>query len=319
MKRFLKILVGFLLLVSILAFIGYLVINSRGIPKYETQTIALTASQTPEAMARGEKLVSMLCANCHRNNSTGTLAGGPMVDAPPEFGEIYAPNITGDKMHGIGEWTDGEIAYLIRTGIKKDGQYSPPYMAKLPLLADKDLDAIISFLRSDHPMVAADATPDIPSKPSFLTKLLSHVAFKPYPMPEGEIPLPDASDELALGKYLTINLECFSCHSADFKTNNYLDPESSPGYMAGGNQMLDKQGRVMITSNLTPHLETGIGGWTKQAFIQAVRYGQKEGENALVYPMIPYVRLTVEEAGAIYAYLQTIPAIENKVERTVYD
>ena len=38
-------------------------------------------------------------------------------------------------------------------------KYAPPYMAKLPNLADKDMNAIISFLRSDHPLVAADPTP----------------------------------------------------------------------------------------------------------------------------------------------------------------
>ena len=73
--------------------------------------------------------------------------------------------------------TDSELIYLLRTGIKKDGKYAPPYMAKLPNMADEDIDAIISFLRSDDPMMKADATPDQPCEPSFLTKLLCRVAF----------------------------------------------------------------------------------------------------------------------------------------------
>ncbi len=192
-------------------------------------------------------------------------------------------------------------------------------MAKLPQMADTDLDAVISFLRSDHPLVAADPTPDVPSQPSLLTKLLCQVAWKPFPLPTKEILRPTGEDPVALGKYLAINLDCFSCHSADFKTNNYLEPESSPGYFAGGNQPLDHQGRVMNTPNLTPDKATGIGNWTEAQFIRAVKYGEKEGETALVFPMIPYVQLTDEEVGAIFRYLQTIPAIEQQVERSVYD
>ena len=107
------------------------------------------------------------------DRATGKLTGQRMKDAPAEFGEIHAPNITQDKTYGIGEWTDGEIVRLLRTGIKRDGQYAPPYMAKLPLMADEDIDAIISFLRSDHRMVIAESKPDTPTKPSLLTKVLS--------------------------------------------------------------------------------------------------------------------------------------------------
>lgn len=319
MRKVLKILAIVAIGVVAVALLGYLSINSGDLPVYETETIAFKASMTPDAVARGEKLVTMLCANCHADQKTGKLTGTRMQDAPPEFGEIYSPNITGDKTYGIGGWTDGELVYLLRTGIKKDGKYAPPYMAKLPGLADADMDAIVSFLRSDHQLVAADATPDVPAKPSFFTKLLCKIAWKPLPLPTAEIPLPDPANELATGKYLAHNLDCFSCHSADFKTNNYLDPESSPGYFAGGNMPLDRQGRVMYTPNLTPEKATGIGNWTKDQFIRAVKYGEKEGETALVYPMTPYTQLTDAEAGAIFAYLQTIPAIENKVERSVYD
>ena len=162
----------------------------------------------------------MLCVNCHSDPKTGKLTGTQMLDAPTEFGKIFSANITQDKTHGIGDWTDAELMYLLRTGIKKDGKYAPPYMAKLPTMADEDIEAIIAFLRSDDPLVAADATEDFPTEPSLLTKFLCMVAFKPLPMPKQEIILPDTTDKIALGKYLAHNLECFSCHSADFKTNN---------------------------------------------------------------------------------------------------
>lgn len=305
------ILVVFLSIVAI-------IISSGGIPTYEVEKVEFNLQTSPEAIARGQKLAVMLCANCHLDPATRKLTGKKMVDAPKEFGEIYSPNITQDNTYGIGEWTDGELVYLLRTGIKRDGQYAPPYMAKLPLMADADINAIIAFLRSNNRMVQAEAKPDQPTEPSFLTKFLCRVAFKPFPMPEESIPMPDTTNTIELGRYLAHNLECFSCHSANFKTNNYLDPTLSEGYFAGGNLPLDLEGRPKPTPNLTPHA-TGIGSWTKEQFVKAVRFGQKEGEQALSYPMIPYTQLTEYEVGSIYDYLMTIPAIDNQVERMVYD
>jgi mono/diheme cytochrome c family protein len=318
MKKGLKILgvsIGFIVL---LIGITVIFIGANDIPSYKVEKIDFKVNSSPEAIARGEKLAVMLCASCHLNHRTNKLTGQKMMDAPPEFGEIYSQNITQDKTHGIGEWTDGELVYLLRTGIKRDGKYSPPYMAKLPGMADEDINAVISFLRSDHPMVKADPTPDVPPKPSLLTKILCRVAFKPLPMPTEAIPLPNADDSVELGKYLAHNLDCFSCHSADFKTNDFLNPELSDGYFGGGNKPLDLQGRVMLTSNLTPDKETGIGNWTREDFIKALKYGQIKGGKALTYPMLPYSQLTDDEAGAIFEYLQTIPPIKNKVERSIY-
>ncbi|MEQ8219189.1 MAG: c-type cytochrome [Arenibacter sp.] len=318
MKKGLKILGVSIGLIVLLLGITVIFIGANDIPSYKVEKIDFKVNSSPVAIARGEKLAVMLCASCHLNHRTNKLTGQKMMDAPPEFGEIYSQNITQDKTYGIGDWTDGELVYLLRTGIKRDGKYSPPYMAKLPHMADQDINAIISFLRSDHPMVKADPTPDVPPKPSLLTKILCRVAFKPLPMPTQAIPLPNADDSVELGKYLAHNLDCFSCHSADFKTNDFLNPELSDGYFGGGNKPLNLQGRVMLTSNLTPDKETGIGNWNKEDFVNALKYGQIKGEKALTYPMLPYSQLTDAEAGAIFEYLQTIPPIKNKVERSIY-
>ena len=147
-----------------------------------------------------------------------------MFDAPKEFGAIYSQNITQDKTYGIGTWTDGELLYLLRTGIKRDGRYAPPWMAKLPNMADEDINSVIAFLHSDDPMVAASLTPDTPCAPSFLAKFLATVAFKPLPFPGHRIEMPDTNNAVELGKYLVFNLECYSCHSADYQ--NQRLPES---------------------------------------------------------------------------------------------
>jgi mono/diheme cytochrome c family protein len=315
MKKFFRyfLYVVALLVVALLGFMAFVYFTP--IPSYEVVELKFKAEPSPEKLERGFKLVSMLCAQCHRNPDTGKLTGQQMLDAPPEFGYIYSPNITQDKQYGIGDWTDGEILYLLRTGIKRDGQYAPPYMAKLPNMADEDIESIIAFLRSDHPMVAADPTPDTPTRPSFFTKILSRLAFKPFDLPEKGIPMPDTTNQVELGRYLAYNLECFSCHSADFTKNDYLDPEKSEGYFGGGNKPLNREGKVMLTPNLTFH-DTGIARCDKSDFIRMVRFGTRPNGPALRYPMIPYVYLTDYEAGAIYEYLKTIPPINNEVPRS---
>src|SRR6185436_16734003 len=99
----------------------------------------------------------------------------------------------------------------------------------------EDMRSIIAYLRSDRPEVQADKTKLPPTEPSFLTKFLSHVAFKPFPFPEKEIPNPDTTNQLEWGKYLTLyQLECFACHSKDFRTDNFFEPEKSEGFFGGG-------------------------------------------------------------------------------------
>ena len=318
MKKPLKIILSILglLLLVVVCFAAF--VQFAGIPSYEVESISYAHQSSPEAIERGRKLVMTLCAGCHRDPKTRKLTGTQMLDAPKEFGAIFSANITQDQKYGIGNWTDAELLYLLRTGIKKDGQYIPPYMAKLPHMADSDINAMIAFLRSDDPAMLADPTPDRPSDPSFLTKLLCRIAFKPMPMPKGPIAMPDTNDQIALGKYLAWNLECFSCHSADFKTNDFLQPDNSAGYFGGGNPTLNREGKVIPTSNLTPHA-TGIGKWTEDQFLQAVKYGIKEGEEALRYPMAPYNLLSDYEVQSIYQYLKTIPPIDNEVKRVFYD
>lgn len=315
MKKVLKILGGILASILLILILAFSYVQIKGVPTYEIAEVNYTAVLRPESVERGRVLAMTLCATCHMNRKTGELTGTKMHDAPAEFGEIYSANITQDKEYGIGSWTDGEILRLLRKGIKRDGQYAPPYMAKLPNMSDSDINAIISFLRSDHELVQAKAVPDRACEPSFLTKALCNTIMKPFPMPTSPIAHPDTANPVEHGRYLAVNLDCFSCHSADFKTNDYLVPENSLGYFGGGNKTLNMEGEVILTSNLTPDRETGIGNWTEEKFISAVKTGQVKGENALRYPMLPHVHMTDEELGAIYAYLQTIPAISNEIPR----
>lgn len=317
MKKVFRVLlivvVVFVVLVGILA--SYIAL--RSIPKYDVEKIDVKVESTPARVERGTKLASMLCRNCHYNEATGKFTGKELKEAP-QFGTIHSANITQDPVAGIGKWSDGDIIYLIRTGIKPDGQYIPPYMPKLIHISDEDLYSIVAFLRSSNNWVQADNTRQPKSKPSFLTKFLVTIGkAKPFPYPKEKIADPDTTDLVKLGKYISCyELECFSCHSKDFAKNDFYTPEKSEGFFGGGNEMFNGEGKKLVTLNITMDENTGIGKWTEEQFIKAVKSGQvPDGGPALRYPMQPYSNLSDQEVKAIYAYLKTVPKLNHKVER----
>ena len=158
-------------------------------------------------------------------------------------------------------------------------------MVKLPNASDEDLRDIIAFLRSDDPLVKAQDVDNHDSRPSFLTKALCRVAFKPFPYPTQQKPAPPPGDAVAFGRYLVnVRLLCFSCHSADFKTNDELHPERSAGYLGGGNAMPDIGGKLVHTSNLTPDAETGIGRWSVEDFRRALKDGIRPDNRPAALP-----------------------------------
>ena len=77
---------------------------------------------------------------------------------------------------------------------------------------------------------------------------------------------------------------------------------------------------VSFPRNLTPDKETGLGDWTEQNFIDTIRTGRKMGKGRPILPPMPIAGInnyTDEELKAIFAYLQSIPAIKNTVPEPI--
>ncbi|MCC6411102.1 MAG: c-type cytochrome [Saprospiraceae bacterium] len=309
--RYLGYAVSILVLI---AMAGAAFIHFDGIPSYTPHPPVLKVQGDSAMIAEGKRLATMVCNNCHMAQN-GKLEGKEMLDLPTMFGKVYTANITQHPQFGISTYTDGELAYFLRTGVKRDGQYVPPWMPKFVHLSDYDLNSIIAYLRSDAPELQPSEAVHPKPQPTFLAKFLSHTAFKPLPFPTAPIPEPDKSNKVAFGKYLaTGKVECFGCHSASFETMDLMEPEKTVGYFGGGNAMPNLEGEIILTRNLTPDKETGIGNWTEAQFMETVRFGKRPNGQQTRYPMPPYAAMTEEEASAIWAYLQTIPPIKNKIE-----
>lgn len=312
MKRALKILgsvIG-IVVVGLGGFVAWCAID--GIPHYKRPTLDVKVEVTPARVARGKKLVNLLCAECHKDPTTGRLTGKLMEDAPPEFGPVFSRNITQHPERGIGKFTDGDIIVLLRTGIAADGRYTPPWMAKLHHASDEDISSIVAFLRSSDPLVQASDVVNRPCQPTLLVKILSHLVWKPLPMPTGPIAAPDKKDKVAYGRYLVAELECYACHSADFKTMNVEHPEQSEGYLGGNNEMRDMDGKKVYTANITFDEQTGIGKWTEPQFRRAMRDGIRPDNTLIRYPMGPMRDLDDDDLAALYAYLASAPRIHKQ-------
>ncbi|MDX1515598.1 MAG: hypothetical protein R3288_02100 [Woeseiaceae bacterium] len=73
---------------------------------------------------------------------------------------------------------------------------------------------------------------------------------------------------------------------------------------------------ISYTANLTPDRETGLGKWTFRNFKDTIRTGRHLGRGREILPPMPYAmykHMTDEDLEAVFTYLQSIPAIKNKV------
>jgi hypothetical protein len=126
---------------------------------------------------------------------------------------------------------------------------------------------------------------------------------------------PNKSPTLAEGKYLVESVAiCFECHSErDFSRPGWPIP---PGRVGSG-RILWGEGspNQVVAPNITPDKSTGIGNWSDQQIIQAVRDGI--GKNGrLLNPEMPsrYFRsLDAVELRSIVLYLRSIPPVSNRV------
>jgi mono/diheme cytochrome c family protein len=77
---------------------------------------------------------------------------------------------------------------------------------------------------------------------------------------------------------------------------------------------------ITYAFNLTPDENTGLGIWTEDMFIRALRTGRHMGVSRRMQPPMPwevYGRLPDEDLKAIYAYLRSIPPVHNRVPEPV--
>ncbi len=124
---------------------------------------------------------------------------------------------------------------------------------------------------------------------------------------------PASADEtqVARGHYLVIIAGCSDCHTP----GALLGSPDMKRYLGGSDVGFSIPGLgVSVGENLTPDKETGLGSWTTEQIIAAIRTGKAPDGRGLS-PVMPYAafsHLTDDDAQAIAAFLQSLPPVSNK-------
>jgi mono/diheme cytochrome c family protein len=150
---------------------------------------------------------------------------------------------------------------------------------------------------------------------------------------------PRESDRVARGRYLVKTIGCSDCHTPkkigpkgpELDESRLLSghPEGSAlppaptlpngpwiGTIAWDLTAWNGPWGTSFAFNLTPDENTGIGSWSEETFVQAIKTGRHMGVSRPILPPMPwemYRHLTDEDLGAVYAYLRTIPPVHNRV------
>ncbi|HNR74232.1 MAG: cytochrome c family protein [Bacteroidetes bacterium OLB12] len=276
---------------------------------------------TSEMIARGRYLANhvTVCMDCHSSRDWSKFAG-PITDNPGSGGEkfgkemgfpgtIYTPNIT---PYNLANWTDGELFRAITTGVNKEGEALFPLMpyTHYGQMDKNDIYSIIAYIRTLVPVQNNTAERELDFPLNFLVNTMPKEA-QPQSMPE-------ESNQLLYGAYLVNAAGCMDCHSKTHKGAIVAGSEF------GGGMEFRQAAGVVRSPNITPDKETGIGQWTKYAFVQRFKvYADSNYQsptytpNDLNSPMPWHMYAGMKEADleSIYTYLQSLKPIKNSVTR----
>lgn len=117
------------------------------------------------------------------------------------------------------------------------------------------------------------------------------------------IPAPADEASIARGEYVFRSAGCISCHT-DSKND---------GPLLGGGRKLETPFGTFYGPNITPHPERGIGAWSEEDFVQALRHGvSPDGRHYFpVFPYTSYTRMTDDDLSDLRAYIFSLPPVDH--------
>lgn len=320
---FKKMLLTLLLVVIVVPVAGLTFLYVR--KPAQVPASATKVPMTPERVARGKYIFQHLadCDGCHSQRDFSKV-GGPVVPSGRGAGNplsslmtglpgvVTAPNITPDPETGIGAWTDGEKIRAIRDGVDNTGRALFPMMPYTGYrnMSDEDVESVVAYMNSLPPVKHALPV----TRLDFPVNLMIQFA----PQPAGSVPSPNRAEGLKYGEYLVSVGGCNECHTP-------LDKgRPIPGKRFAGGQSFATNLGTVVSANITPDMDTGIGKWSEEFFLKKF-YDYKEyaasgppplqGPHAFtLMPWLSFSQLPPEDLSAIHAYLRMVPPVHNSVE-----
>jgi mono/diheme cytochrome c family protein len=279
---------------------------------------------TQARIERGKYLANhvMVCMDCHSTRdwtkfsgpmTPGTEGkGGEIFDEKMGFpGHFLSPNITPFRLK---DWTDADIYRAITSGVNKDGHPLFPIMPypAYGMLDTEDIFCVIAYIRS---IPSIDNTP-LRSNPTFPMNIILHL----IPGKANPQVRPPSSDTLKYGEYLVRASGCIECHTP--AEHGQIVKALA---FTGGREFQMPDGSLLVSSNITPDKETGIGKWTKEAFIFRFKTYDlstfklptlQKGEMQSIMPWTMYAGMDTTDLTAIYRYLYSLKPVSNRVAKT---
>ena len=263
------------------------------------------------------------CAECHAKPAGAcddldiedetVLVGGRCLKT--DVGTFHVPNLSPDMETGIGKWTTLDFVTAMKRGVAPGGVHLYPAFpyTSYQRMTYEDLIDLKAYL---------DTLPAVRNRPP------AHALRFPYNIRRGLglfqrlyvdgktfAPDPQASDEVNRGAYLALGPgHCVECHSS----RNMLGGIVAAKAFAGARNP-DGKGTV---PNITPSKD-GIGDWSEEDIAYLLETGSTPDFDVIGEAMVPVQenmeRLTAEDREAIAAFLKTLPARPNAVQKTKKD
>lgn len=279
----------------------------------------IRASGEPAQVTRGEYLVNSVahCPSYHLPNAEARrfhalarpdLRGGQRWQLP--FGTVVSANITPSRDHGIGAWSDGELARVLRTGVRRDGTLSVFMKVGVGAIADDDIAAIIAYLRAQP---AVDV-PVPPSRYNFLGRAVAAFAVRPRTV-QAAFVAPRMEATVERGGYLVLGpANCAGCHSPSGIGSGFLatTPLLSGGPADAGRHRPrhgDRRPKPHAGRAHRRHLHV-VGGSVRRTLSRRPRGG------GLSHAVEAFATMSDTDLAAIWRYLRTVPAVEHDVGPT---
>jgi mono/diheme cytochrome c family protein len=250
------------------------------------------------------------CANCHTDQKAkGALAAGGAALKTP-FGDFFAPNITPDKTHGIGSWSDADFIRAMRDGVAPDGShYFPvfPYTS-FTNMTDGDMKALKAYIFTLPPV----AQPNKPHDVAFPFNLRFGQIFWKWLFFERGPYKPDEtkSREWNRGAYLSLAVaHCGECHTP----RNLLGALDKSRWFMGADEGDGPEGEAV--PNIRSEDDRGIRAWSEEHVVTYLESGEDpDGDYAgsLMFDVVDRGtdQLSSADRTAIAIYLKSLPPLK---------
>jgi mono/diheme cytochrome c family protein len=328
-----KILLTALSIIVLSLIVFFIYVQMSWDKTYDWPGPTLKATTDSSVIARGKYLVEgpAHCGSCHISDFGDMIAGdkgevvalkGGLTFPMGPLGILYTRNLTPDQTTGIGRYSDQQLFRMMRHGIRPDGMASMPVLMPFWKMADDDLVAVVSYLRSLAPV--ENSVPK--NEWTFMGKAVRSLTptFEPIKDPAAPATAPAMAATVQRGEYLANYVaNCVGCHTQrDLMTYQATAPE-----FAGGMEFepwpelytyLKTDPEVWLrTPNITPDPGGALANYkTPEEFIARFRKGRLIAFSPMDWG--PFSRMSDEDITALWMYLNSLKPVKHDVGELVF-